>query len=112
MSTTGCQCFEPGARVEWAGQSGIGVTADFWDISHMRCARCGTPWLRGFLEIEAFSRSGRFYRAPVTDAALAEITPDAALRLIEEAPLRIAGGSRFDGVEHVISGPGKLMVSP
>lgn len=112
MNTTGCQCFEPGARVAWADQADIGMTAHFWDISRMRCARCGTPWLRAFLEHEAFTRSGRHYRAPTTNEALAGVTSEAALHIIEMATFRIAGGSRFDGVERVISGPGKLISTP
>ncbi len=100
MNTTECQCFESDTHIEWTDQGDIGMTADYWDITHMRCATCGTPWLRAFFEIEAFARSSRHYRVPTTDAKLSGITPDAALLLIETAPFRIVGGSYYDGKEH------------
>lgn len=112
MSTSLCQCFVPGITVAWADETDIGVTDRYWDLSKMRCRGCGTPWLRAFLEYEAFSRSGRHYRAPTSDAALETITPEAALRIIKMAAYRIAGGSRFDGVEHVLNGPGELLETP
>ncbi|ARU03915.1 hypothetical protein CCO03_03770 [Comamonas serinivorans] len=111
MTANACECFKPNGTTQWTDRTDIGATADHWDMTHMRCAKCGTHWVRAFTEHEAFSRSGRFYRAPVTDAELSEITADAALARIEAAPLRIAGGSRFDGVEHVSSGPAQLMTA-
>ncbi|MDO3558285.1 hypothetical protein Q3O98_03880 [Ralstonia pseudosolanacearum] len=107
-----CECVSPNEDVTWQDRGFIGATADYWEISRLRCAKCGTQWASAFLEYEAFSRSGRHYRAPVTDTSLEEITPEAALRLIEAAPLRIAGGSRFDGIECVDRGPGELFASP
>ncbi|MBY4594620.1 hypothetical protein [Ottowia caeni] len=103
MNSTDCECRVPNSPPTLAEQIDIGVTEDYWYISRMRCSSCGTPWLRAFMEHEAFSRSGRHYRAPVTDAALIDITPEAALTLIENATFKIAGGSYFDGVEIVIA---------
>jgi len=107
-----CVCLKPDEGVEWSDRADIGMTSDYWEVTRMRCAKCHTPWIRAFIEYEAFPRSGRYYRAPTTDPALFGVTPEAALHIIETASLRIAGGSRFDGVERVISGPGKLMASP
>jgi hypothetical protein len=59
------------------------------------------------LEHEAFSKSGRHYRAPTTDQALEGATAEKALALIEQASFRIGGGSRF-GTPEVNTGPGKL----
>ncbi|WP_428852593.1 hypothetical protein [Imbroritus primus] len=112
MNITPCQCFSPGFKIPWAEKSDIGVTDRDWELSKLRCGKCSTPWLRAFLEYEAFSCSGRYYRAPTSDSALETITPDAALRIIKDATFRIAGGSRFDGVEHVIHGPGELLETP
>lgn len=107
-----CECFAPNKDVTWQDRGFIGTTEDYWETSRMRCAKCGTQWVSAFLEYEAFSRSGRHYRAPVDGSALKEMTPENALRLIEGAPVRIAGGSRFDGVEHVDRGPGELLAAP
>lgn len=78
----------------------------------MRCAHCGTLWLRAFLEYEAFSRSGRHYRAPTTDQDADGVSADDALHIIEIAPFKIAGGSRFDGQERIVKDTGKLMEAP
>jgi hypothetical protein len=112
MNPNACQCFAAGAKVDWIDQAFLAVTDAYWEISRMRCSGCGTLWARAFLEYEAFSRSGRHYRAPVTAAALDRANPEAVLRLIEAAELRIVGGSRFDGVEHLVRGPGKLLEAP
>ncbi|WP_257811608.1 hypothetical protein [Burkholderia glumae] len=94
-----CECFAPAtAEPQWSDRTPIGTTNGEWDVSTMRCARCGTPWIRAFLEYEAFSHSGRHYPAPTTDAALQSVRrAEDALNLIEEASFRIAGGSRFGG---------------
>ncbi len=112
MNTTDCQCRVPNSPPTLAEQIDIGVTKDYWFISRLRCTNCGTPWLRAFMEHEAFSRSGRHYRAPVTDEALIGLDPERALAILDEAAFKIAGGSYFDGVETVIKGPGKLISSP
>lgn len=78
----------------------------------MTCDRCGTTWLRAFLEHEAFSRSGRYYRAPVSALKPIDLPPETALSLIQAAPFKIAGGSRFDGKERAVTGAGKLLEAP
>ncbi|CAB5280158.1 hypothetical protein IST455A_00999 [Burkholderia multivorans] len=104
-----CGCFDPSAEPQWIDRDFMGMTDDHWELSRMRCARCGTPWVRGFLEFEAFSRSGRHYRSPTTDAALQGVSrAEDALSLIEEASFRIAGGSRFGGEDFMSPGPGPL----
>ncbi|WP_186138312.1 hypothetical protein [Burkholderia gladioli] len=108
-----CDCFDPSAEPQWIDRAPIGMTDDQWELSRMRCARCGTPWVRGYLEFEAFSRSGRHYRAPATDATLQGISgPDDALHLIVDASFRIAGGSRFGGEDFMSPGPGPMNSNP
>ena len=70
----------------------------------MRCTSCGTTWLRAYLAHEMFPRAGRYYRLPVSDEQLDGLTATAAQQLIEEAECRIAGGSRFSGVECLVEG--------
>jgi hypothetical protein len=102
----------PGNKVDWQDPREIGMTDRYWELSTMRCPRCGATWLRAFLEYEAFSKSGRFYRAPATEGQLAALTPEGALALIEAAPFKIAGGSRFDGQERSVTGADKLLEAP
>ncbi|MDX9844864.1 MAG: hypothetical protein RBT42_14045 [Aquabacterium sp.] len=112
MTASSCDCRSPNNEVHWQDWRDLGMTDRYWELSFMRCRGCGAPWLRAFLEYEAFSRSGRYYRAPVEEAALPGLTPDAALTLIEAAPFKIAGGSRFDGQERVVIDAGKLLDAP
>lgn len=112
MRDTLCDCFVPGKRVVWTDITDIGMTGNYWDVTRMRCGQCHTLWLRAFLEHEGFSYSGRFYRASSTDAVMDRITPDTALSIIDQAPVKIAGGSRFDGVEHLVNGKGGMLISP
>ena len=107
-----CICLQPGAAVEWTDRADIGMTNNYWEVTRMRCAKCQRPWIRAFIEYEAFPRSGRFYRAPSTDAALDRVSPAAGMAIIEDAEIKIAGGSYFDGVEHVVRGHGRLVASP
>lgn len=107
-----CKCFDPHEKAEWSQSVDIGMTDDYWDVTRLRCAHCGTLWVRAFLEYEAFSRSGRHYRAPVSDEQIQGVSPEEALEHIEAAEFRIAGGSYFDGRDHVTKGPGKLSRQP
>ncbi len=112
MNKPTCSCFTPGAMRSWTDRADIGVSSGYWDVSTIRCGKCGTLWLQGNFEISAYSRSGRFYRTPVTETELEAITPDAGISLLKSAALRIAGGSLWDGVEHVSVGPGELQEWP
>lgn len=112
MSDSACVCFAPGAHVKWIDSLDIGTTDRYWEVTRMRCAHCGTLWVRAFLEYEAFSRSGRHYRAPTTDQAIGGVTAEDALHVIELAPFKIAGGSRFDGQERIVTGAENLLESP
>lgn len=112
MNKSTCSCFSLGASRDWTERADIGTSSGYWDVSRIRCGQCGTLWLQANLEHSAFSRSGRFYRTPVSDAVLDGITPDAGMSLLKSAPMRIAGGSLWDGVEHVSVGPGELQEWP
>lgn len=107
-----CVCLKPDADVAWTDRADIGMTSGYWEVTRMRCAKCHTPWIRAFIEYEAFPRSGRFYRAPTTDAALDGVSPEVGMFIIEDSEFKIAGGSHFDGVEHVVRGHGPLKDSP
>lgn len=63
-----------------------------------------TLWLHYHVEYEAFSRSGRWFRAPIRDEKLAEITPETAVRYIEEQEWHIRGGSHFSTSGEIATG--------
>lgn len=69
----------------------------FADISVLQCQECGRYWLRYFYELEAFSRSGRWYLGMVTPQQLATLSGTSARRLLEQLDWYHYGGSYFDG---------------
>ncbi len=42
-----CQCFDPSAEPRCTDRINIGVNEDYWELSRMRCAMCGTVSLVG-----------------------------------------------------------------
>lgn len=66
------------------------------DVAVERCKTCGRIWLHYHYEIEAFSRSGRWYRAVVTEAEADAVTLISALGLIGSKPWHLYGGSYYE----------------
>jgi hypothetical protein len=77
----------------------------FADVSLLRCSRCRRLWLRYAVEYEAFSRSGRWAEAPVTDAEADAMTPEAAAAFLDRAEFCIVGGSYYGHARRRGRGP-------
>lgn len=75
------------------------------DVHLESCPECGRQWLHYAFEIEAFSRSGRWYRGEVTAEQVVHVTAETAAALLESLPAYEAGGSYFGGQVHSRSGP-------
>jgi hypothetical protein len=99
-----CDCFEAPLRV-LSGARELGMDDRFAEVSVLVCPRCGQPWLRYFYELEAFSRSGRWYLGAVTSDTAARITPAEARSLLEGMGWYFYGGSYYDGRVGRRSGP-------
>jgi hypothetical protein len=77
----------------------LGVDATggrFADVSIDCCRHCGQRWLEYFYEIEAFSRSGRWYRGAITAAQAGAVTPETAPAVLAALPWHLYGGRHFD----------------
>lgn len=76
---------------------------DRWggEITVERCRRCGTLWLRYFIEHPNFTASGRWCRAPVTGQDLRTLTSDSVLAYLATQPFYIYGGSFFGSTGEV-----------
>lgn len=88
----------------------FGMDRHFAEVSLLTCPDCGRFWLRYFYEIEAFSRSGRWYLGALSAAQLARFTVDNARELLEELDWYFYGGSYFDGKTG--RGSGEIFLSP
>jgi hypothetical protein len=68
----------------------------YGDVTVETCRACRRPWLRYHVVYESFSKSGRWFRALVSDEVARHVTPESAVSAIEAAEVRFAGGSYFD----------------
>ena len=93
-----CTCYRPPFDYRDFTSASIGIDETkgrFGDVSIETCLKCGTKWLRYFVEYEAFTASGRWFRAPIMDAEVATITPESAVALLEQKEWHFVGGSYF-----------------
>lgn len=68
----------------------------FAEVTLNRCRTCGRLWLRYLVEYEHYSRSGRWARGLIDEAAAAAITPQTAADHIDGLDWYLYGGSYFD----------------
>jgi hypothetical protein len=91
-----CACFtSPTAPLIIYRQ--LGMDSRFGEVTLLICTACGQVWLRYLYEIEAISRSGRWYRGAITVKEVSEVTADNAISMLEGLDWYLYGGSYFDG---------------
>jgi hypothetical protein len=72
------------------------------------CPHCQRIWLFYRAEFEAFTGSGRWYRAVITPETAAAVTPETAAQAIARSDYRVFGGSFFNTPGKVSIGPGPV----
>lgn len=92
-----CRCYSPPFDCAFVSTPiGIDMTnGRYGEVSCETCALCGTKWLHYFVEYEAFTASGRWFRAPISDEALATLAPEQAVAFLEQQPWHFLGGSYY-----------------
>ncbi|HEV7590979.1 MAG TPA: hypothetical protein VGO40_22900 [Longimicrobium sp.] len=93
-----CRCATPPIDHRDYEEDDVGVDdghGRFGDVRIDRCRWCGRLWLHYQHELEAFSRSGRWYRGVVTPEQATGATPDNALEILAKLPWHLYGGSFF-----------------
>jgi hypothetical protein len=103
-----CRCERGDARHDEFDSRFVGVdptAARFAEVTLERCRSCGRLWLRYLVEHEAFSRSGRWARGPISEEDAATITPHQAEPFLNGLRHYLYGGSYFDGRWGRRSGP-------
>lgn len=98
-TNTACVCSNPEANADnfiitdW----GVDKTNNrFAEISTYVCKHCATQWLHYFVEYEAFSQSGRWYRGKITAKQLSGLTTETVVAFLESLESYIFGGSFFN----------------
>lgn len=75
------------------------------EVSLETCKICGEKWLHYLVEYEAFTASGRWFRAPISCEVLEILTPKQAIPYIERQSWYFRGGSYFKSSGMRASGP-------
>lgn len=88
----------------------LGMDRHFAEASILLCPDCGQHWLRYFYEVEAFSRSGRWFLGPISAEQALNLSPEAAKSALEALDWYYYGGSYFGGRSGKTSGP--IYLSP
>ena len=105
-----CRCLEGEFFYKDLEERYLGMDQHFGEVSLETCKLCGQHWLKYAYENEAFTASGRWYRAPINSGLTSHITSASAKDIIEHMPWYYAGGSYFSGKIHKHSG--SLHLSP
>lgn len=103
-----CRCFSPPFDYRDFVSTPIGIDATngrHGEVSLETCTHCGTKWLHYLVEYEAFMDSGRWFRAPISQEALATLTADQAVPFLERQPWHFLGGSYFKSHGQRAAGP-------
>ena len=101
LSGKDCECYDTPITQEG---NPVGVDDRHGEVSIVTCSRCGRDWLSYRYELEAFSRSGRWFLGPVTQSVSDQVKAENAREVFERLPWYFAGGSYFGSVSKV-SGP-------
>lgn len=108
MNESKCPCQTPPFDYKDLPRRRIGVDTTegrYADVSIEQCTRCGQRWLRYFFENESFSRSGRWYRGPISEETAQQVTPDNATEILQQIGWYFRGGSYFDSTGSRVDRP-------
>ena len=100
-----CKCEEPPFFYFDYHTVDLGVGANYASVNIDTCKKCGKKWLKVLIEEEHYSRSGRWWRAPVEPERVSSITPETATQFIESLEWCFVGGSYYDGKIQKVNGP-------
>lgn len=102
-----CSCHEIPVDHTIFSSSFIGVDESegrFGEVTLLSCNICRNSWVQYFYEVEAYTASGRWYRAWVDPLFLPELNESNTLSYIENSRRYIYGGSYFDSTGEYGSG--------
>ncbi len=109
--TTDCSCLTPPFSFRDYDETPIGVDTTngrHGEVSFKTCRQCGASWLHYFVEYEAFTKSGRWYRGLMTAELQRTVTAETAVAVIASLPWYFFGGSYFESTGQRGSGPPRV----
>lgn len=103
-----CRCMTPPFRHRDFDSEVIGVDETnlrFGEVSVETCKACGSTWLCYFVEYEAFTESGRWFRGLVSPAEIQSLTPERAVAVLQGLAWHFRGGGYFRSTGQRDAGP-------
>ena len=100
-----CVCAEPPFHYLRFERAELGADSFNADVSIETCKACAQLWLVYLIEEEHYSRSGRWWRAPISREQRDALTPAAARQFIERSPWCFVGGSFHDSTGYRANAP-------
>ncbi|MEM1309320.1 MAG: hypothetical protein AAGF98_07445 [Cyanobacteria bacterium P01_H01_bin.153] len=103
-----CHCMTPPFHYTHFDSQYLGVdetNGRYGDVSIETCKACGSKWIHYLVEYEAFSSSGRWYRALASAETLEMAIPQNAVDLLSASPWHFFGGSYFHSTGQRGTGP-------
>ena len=103
-----CKCETPPFYYADFHSAELGVGSHYADVTIQTCKKCGKKWLKFLIEEEHYTKSGRWWRAPVEPEKLSSITAENAKQFIESLDWCFVGGSYYDGKIQIEKRPIKI----
>lgn len=100
-----CECQNPQSKNSQFERNFLGIDEQkgrFGEVSIDTCKACQSKWIYYFVEYEAFSKSGRWFRALINSKDIDKITPLNAVDFFDENSFCIAGGSYYDSIGFIL----------
>jgi hypothetical protein len=100
-----CRCHEPPFHYLNFERSALGTDSFNADVALETCKLCGACWLVYLIEEEHRSRSGRWWRVPITREERPSVTLRTSKETVERAAWCFVGGSFHDSTGRRVNAP-------
>lgn len=104
-----CNCNKPPFYYLDYNSIYLGTDDNYADITIDTCKNCGKKWLKYLIEEEHYTKSGRWWRAPIDSSIVNILTAENSKELIESLDWCFVGGSYYDGNIHKEERPIKVI---
>ena len=91
-----CGCYK-GKFASLTEYKQLGEDSRYGEVSVHICQHCHQYWLFYLYEQESFSRSGQWYRGPISNQQAESLSAEEAVAILQELDWYYCGGSYYDG---------------
>jgi hypothetical protein len=105
-----CECLN-GESIYLSEPKKVGEDRWYGEVSIQGCQQCGQNWLAYFFEHEAFTRSGQWYRGPISPQQAESLKAEDAVAILQGLEWYYCGGSYYGGGQRKKSGKLSSFVS-